>query len=852
MKKTILILLLAVCSNLATLFAQDRQQAFFVYRNDGDFNVFFFNNVDSITYSKLDTDSVLCDDYVTQEVWTTDSVFRIPTAAIDSVAFKPLPTIYKDNVEVIDKDLFAYVVSVDSLTINFSPDLPKSMTPKVGQKLVREGFDDTFPNGFGGIIKNVTTTGENIVVDCDSIGLGDIYEQYFYTTSLYATDLAQEQSKARAIINPDTYFSETINLPSWSGDLNVTQLEIEPSDDVTISLGGGIGYTVDPTLRIDYCLIFSKDIGNSFTLSVKGRFDYSLHAGVSGSIELKKDFPVFNYSKPKIYLGGGTFFYLNPGLFFEASGDASFNLIYNGAIEAYFYFKRDSKYSDNQVEPTFTIKPAKTDKPTIEGEYKGTIGLSIGVFSGFGLTVGHEILDKLEFREEGGLNLEYSAKLPTSYGDFNTIAYEALREQSLNLSLYEGKSLDLSILGFNYPLNLQRTNSITLLSKKFVPTFSNVKYDEPKQDNNVKISSEVSEELLKPLKLGFTVIDDDDNSVYYTKWYDAEYESPESFREYQIDFDAIKANKNYKAYPCVEWDGETLLAIPSIEITLTATPITGIASNIGATTAILTGRIDGHTELLAPDSRYGIMYSSTSNPTISGITFYCTLENDGTMSVPLKDLKPNTTYFYCAFLSANGEYTYGEISSFKTKEDDEIVDLGLSVKWRGWNVGATTPEGYGDFFAWGETATKSEYTWDTYFDNPYGADGSWVGSLTDSDICGTELDAATAELGSEWRMPTREEMQELINGCDWKWTTRNGVAGYEVKSRKNTNSIFLPAAGNYDGGSVSNAGMYGGYWTGTVGTSNSQAGNLYFFGETLHAVQWSNRYTGRTIRPVTE
>lgn len=224
------------------------------------------------------------------------------------------------------------------------------------------------------------------------------------------------------------------------------------------------------------------------------------------------------------------------------------------------------------------------------------------------------------------------------------------------------------------------------------------------------------------------------------------------------------------------------------------------------------------------------------------------------MSVPLKDLKPNTTYFYCAFLSANGEYTYGEISSFKTKEDDEIVDLGLSVKWRGWNVGATTPEGYGDFFAWGETATKSEYTWDTYFDNPYGADGSWVGSLTDSDICGTELDAATAELGSEWRMPTREEMQELIDGCDWKWTTRNGVAGYEVKSRKNTNSIFLPAAGNYDGGSVSNAGMYGGYWTGTVGTStsNSQAGNLYFFGETLHAVQWSNRYTGRTIRPVTE
>lgn len=854
MKKTIFILLLAVFSNLVSLFAQDRQQAFFVYRNDGDFNVFFFSSVDSITYSKIDVDSVLCEEYVTQEVWTEDSVFRIPTAAIDSVAFKPLPTIYKDNVEVIDKDLFAYVISVDSLTINFSSDLPKSMTPKIGQKLVREGFDDTFPNGFGGIVKSVSTEGGYIVVDCDSIGLGEIYEQYFYTTSLYAKDLAQEQSKARAIINPNSYFDGTIDLPSWSVDLNATKLEIEPSKDATISVGGNIGYTVDPSLRINYCLIFSKDIGNSFTLSVKGRFDYDIHAGISGSIELQKDFPVLKYAKPKIYLGGGTFFFIDPGFFVRATGDASFNLIYNGAIETYFYFKGDSKYKENQIPPTFTIKPAKADKPTIESEFKGTLSLSTGLFNGFAVTIGHEIIDKLEFREEGGINLEYSAKLPTSNGDFNTIAYEALKEQGLELSLYEGKSLDLDVFDFNYPLNLQRTRSITLLSKKFVPTFSNVKFDKTGQDINVKLSAQTSEEVLFPVKVGFAVYEDEDEQPIETKWYTTEYENPETFNEYEIDFDIIKANKKYTAYPVVEWSDKTLPAIPMVEISLTAEPITGAARNIKTNSALLSGRLDGFVDLLDENSRYGFLYSGTSDPTMGGITINCELGTDGTMSANVTDLKPGTTYYYCTFLYANGEYTYGIISSFETKSSDEIVDLGLSVKWRGWNVGATKPEDYGDYYAWGETETKVAYTWDTYFDNPYGADGSWVGSQTNSDISGTELDAATATLGPEWRMPTRDEMQELIDGCDWNWTQVNGVWGYEVSSRTNNNSIFLPAAGNNDGSSVNNAGQYGGYWTGTVGTStsNSQAGNLYFFGKTLHAVQWSNRYMGRSIRPVTE
>ena len=122
----------------------------------------------------------------------------------------------------------------------------------------------------------------------------------------------------------------------------------------------------------------------------------------------------------------------------------------------------------------------------------------------------------------------------------------------------------------------------------------------------------------------------------------------------------------------------------------------------------------------------------------------------------------------------------------------EYVDLGLSVRWATCNVGANNPEDYGDYYAWGETKTKKEYTeenCETYKN---------IG-----DIKGTSRDVAHVRWGSPWRMPTEEESQELIDNCDWEWTTLNGVEGSKVTSRKNGNSIFLPAAGWRYGTSLS-------------------------------------------------
>ena len=137
----------------------------------------------------------------------------------------------------------------------------------------------------------------------------------------------------------------------------------------------------------------------------------------------------------------------------------------------------------------------------------------------------------------------------------------------------------------------------------------------------------------------------------------------------------------------------------------------------------------------------------------------------------------------------------------------EYVDLGLpsGLKWATCNVGATTPEDYGNYYAWGETSTKSSYT----FDN------SKTFGKTMNDISGNaQYDAATANWGGSWRMPTEEELSELVDLCTWVWITQNGVNGNKVIGL-NGNSIFLPAAGFRVGSLFSRAGEYGDYWGST-------------------------------------
>ena len=191
----------------------------------------------------------------------------------------------------------------------------------------------------------------------------------------------------------------------------------------------------------------------------------------------------------------------------------------------------------------------------------------------------------------------------------------------------------------------------------------------------------------------------------------------------------------------------------------------------------------------------------------------------------------------------------------------EYVDLGLpsGTKWATCNVGANSPEEYGDYFAWGETEPKSYYGWSTYkwcngsYDTQtkYCTSSSY-GTVDNKTTLDLSDDAAYVNWGSSWRMPTKAEYDELINTSytTWTWTTQNGVKGYKVTSKTNGNSIFLPAAGCRDDSDLYNAGFGGGYWSSSLSTGNSyDACNLDFYSDEVDSY-YGNREYGQSIRPV--
>ncbi len=195
-------------------------------------------------------------------------------------------------------------------------------------------------------------------------------------------------------------------------------------------------------------------------------------------------------------------------------------------------------------------------------------------------------------------------------------------------------------------------------------------------------------------------------------------------------------------------------------------------------------------------------------------------------------------------------------------DDKQYIDLGLpsGTLWATMNVGASKPEDYGDYFAWGETKPKQNYGWSTY---------KWCNGIYDKQIkyCTkkrfgrvddkTELDladdAAYVNWGPQWRMPSKAQQDELLSECKWQWTTRNGVNGYLVTSKRNSASLFLPAAGFRNEGKLIGAGEDGYYWSRTLDVERPRdAYELYFY-YLEDYVGWNfsgSRYSGQGVRAV--
>lgn len=198
--------------------------------------------------------------------------------------------------------------------------------------------------------------------------------------------------------------------------------------------------------------------------------------------------------------------------------------------------------------------------------------------------------------------------------------------------------------------------------------------------------------------------------------------------------------------------------------------------------------------------------------------------------------------------------------SGQDESDDRWVDLGLSVLWAAYNVGASSPEEYGGYYAWGETEEKSTYGFESYIHKELAYDSdtdawSWNYKYIGDEISGTYYDVAHVKWGDGARMPTHEEIKELVDNCCFEGGTYKGVAGNYVTG-PNGNSIFLPFAGKwYYFDDIIDEGSYGYFWSGTFDNDNnthlvSFAYSLCCYGDSY----WESIYRdyGKSVRPVKE
>lgn len=202
------------------------------------------------------------------------------------------------------------------------------------------------------------------------------------------------------------------------------------------------------------------------------------------------------------------------------------------------------------------------------------------------------------------------------------------------------------------------------------------------------------------------------------------------------------------------------------------------------------------------------------------------------------------------------EVTLGDYG--QEESDDRWVDLGLSVLWAAYNVGASSPEVYGGYYAWGETEEKSDYTWENnykyaekyyYGSGPY--DWFWVGSFIGEEISGTQYDVAHVKWGGGARMPTFEEVKELVNNCSFEYGTYNGVEGDYVTG-PNGNSIFLPYAGYRYNGFLDYESINGYFWSGSFDDLEARYAYYIYCHESFGTWGYSYRSKGMSVRPVKE
>lgn len=337
----ILTVLLAFVSQAAQ--AQTEQDALYIYRNDGGFNAFFFDDIDRFEYSCIDTLGVEHEDYVVQEVYALDTLYRIPISAIDSVSFVTPETVYRNDItHTNESDLWNYIVSGDTLQFTLAAQTPQRLIPKVGDKLVRYDVTPNLPVGIFGQVAKVSNASDGTIVDINPLAPQDLMVQYvgkgkleIYSRDDESSSRAQFGSKEGLTFDDSTHDEDFEEDPfEFSGSLNdfLKLLLMYKSGNVTaLATGEGeIYYKASP--RTSFRGFYSVGLsGINIAVTKRNETTYKIRTKNKGSLTIRGDIPIIKLKKwiPKTPL----------------IGEVQIGVSGNVSIEGTFEYSQDSKVS---------------------------------------------------------------------------------------------------------------------------------------------------------------------------------------------------------------------------------------------------------------------------------------------------------------------------------------------------------------------------------------------------------------------------------------------------------------------------------------------------------------------------
>jgi len=584
------------------------QNALYIFRNDGGFNAFFFADIERIEYSKIDTLGHEQSDYVVQEIYAMDSIFRIPVSAIDSVAFVTPKNKVKEDVVCPDKTMTDYIVASDSVSwFRLSASAPSSIIPKVGDKLLIENPVKYLPDGFSGKVTKVSNGSDGTTIKTDPLALEDLFDRFIAKAA--AGSNAFIAAGTRGLINgiSDEYVNQdVIELPVLSGSFSPATFSGDAfkafNDNFAISLEGTASgsYTLTPKIT-DFRAFIYADISEGVKYSQYMKMDNEAQIALtaSGTIGANLDIPLeFGADKIDGILKNNRRTYAkNFGLFCV---DFSYGWFFNGkgAVNSSISYglKGGSLSTVSYDEPFFHI-PVKEDF-----KVNMSSNCSDGEWEvdgwGYGLSVSTGIYAKAEAkirflgrtwqteaRAEAGVRFEENTSVePAEAGGTEILETPALYTKAfandnvtrayyggIQLSVKKGIGMGVDYSIFNY------SNELTFGKRELfysVPDMKSIKWEvDNKAPWRGTLTVPLEKELLFPKQVGLAVFDVTDTEkpqqvVNY--WKTGSYINNKAYSQIKEVVETLEPSKQYTAYPQVKLYNYPILADKQVNVSLGA------------------------------------------------------------------------------------------------------------------------------------------------------------------------------------------------------------------------------------------------------------------------------------------